>query len=197
MVSFGLFRLAVRDKSYRAAPDGPSGPPPITPITTFRKAICNFHHSGRDAARGGISLTADYWRNDARGKTLARNYGLSLERYFSLDAADGRASYDAGVREAVTIASEMLGVYIDALVYHGTQHTARIALWDVPVPTDDEAATMAAPVMEVLKAAVGEDRAHSVELWHLRTGKIFTIDKAAAQAKAPDAADALRRAAGV
>lgn len=196
MVSFGLFRRAVRDPGYRVAPGGPKGPVPVTPIATFRKAVCTFHQLGADAARSGISLKADYWRKNARGKTVARIYGESLERYFALDATDGRASYDAGVRQAVPIGGETLNVYIDALVYRGARHTARIVLWDVPIPSEEEAATMAAPLMQALETAVGKDRAHSVEFWHLRSGKVFTIRKAMAQARAADAADALRRAAG-
>lgn len=197
MVSFGIFRRAVRDRGYRTVPGGPKGPPPVTPIGTFRKAICNFHNQGADAARGGVSLKADYWRKDARGKTLARNYGESLERYIKLDAADGRGSYDVGVKQTVVVGGEPLSVYIDALVYRGAQHTARVALWDVPIPTETEAATMAAPIIEALATAVGDDRAHSVEFWHLRSGKVFAIDKAMARAQAPDAADAVRRAAGI
>jgi hypothetical protein len=197
MVSFGVFRRAVRDRGYRTVIGGPRGPVPVTPIATFRKAICNFHQLGADAARAGVSLTSDYWRTNARGKTLARNYADSLDRYFALDAADGRASYDAGVRQAVNIAGETLNVYIDALVYHGAQHTARVVLWDVPIPSEEEAATMAAPIIEALEAAVGEDRTHSVEFWHLRSGKVFVMGKAMAQARAADAADAVKRAAGL
>lgn len=197
MISFGLFRRAVRDPNYRTTRGAPNGPVPVTPNSTFRKAICNYHDIDADAARSGISLTADYWRNNARGKTLARNYRDSLERYFALDAADGRASYDAGVKQAVTIDGQQMNVYIDALVYRGAQHTARVVLWDVPMPTEEEAATMAAPVMKALEAAVGEDRAFSIEFWHLRSGKVFVIGKVMAQARASAAADAVRRAAGI
>lgn len=197
MVSFGVFRRAVLDRGYRTIRGDPRGPVPVTPITTFRKAICTFHQLGADAARAGIALTSDYWRTNARGKTLARNYTDSLDRYFALDAADGRGSYDAGVKQAVSIAGQTLSVYIDALVYHGAQHTARVVLWDVPIPSEVEAATMAAPIIEALEAAVGEDRAHSVEFWHLRSGKVFVIGRGMAQARAADAADAVRRAAGL
>jgi hypothetical protein len=67
----------------------------------------------------------------------------------------------------------------------------------VPIPSEEEAATMAAPIIEALEAAVGEDRAHSVEFWHLRSGKVFVMGKAMAQARAADAADAVKRAAGL
>ena len=97
----------------------------------------------------------------------------------------------------MTIDGEQINVYIDALVYRGAQHTARVVLWDVPVPTEEEAATMAAPVMQALEAAVGEDRAYSIEFWHLRSGKVFVTDKVMAQARAGAAADAVRRAAGI
>jgi hypothetical protein len=150
-----------------------------------------------EAALGGISLPADYSRTNARGKTLARNYQSSLEEYIMLDVADGRQFYDAGVRQPVVVAGETLNVYMDALVYKLLDHTARIALWDVPRPSVDEASVMASPVIDALELAVGEERAHSVAFWHLRSGTVIEIDSDSAHAKAAVAADAVRRAAGV
>lgn len=196
MVAFGLFRRAVRDPGYRTNLNAPPGSVPVTPNSTFRRAICTYHDVDADAARAGIRLTADYWTKVPRGKTLARNYRQSLERYFTLDAADGRASYDTGVKQPITIAGEEMTVYIDALVTRGAQHTARVVLWDVPLPSEIEAATMGAPVMQALEAAVGEDRAHSVEFWHLRSGTVLALDKPMAHGRAGAAADAVRRAAG-
>ena len=196
-VSFSLFRRAVREPSYRTVPGATPTSPPITPIGTFRKAIGRYHVHGRQTALDGIALTADYWRVDPRGKSVARNYRESLETYFRLDAVDGRAVYDVGIRDQVIVSGQALGMYIDALVYRVAAHTARIALWDVPQPSLDQAAVVAAPVMETLENAVGADRAHSVAFWHLRTGVVIEIDRATANAQASRAAEAVRRAAGV
>jgi hypothetical protein len=179
-VSFSLFRRAVREPSYRTVPGATPTSTPITPIGTFRKAICCYHTDGRQPAIDGIALTSDYWRKDPRGKSVARNYRNSLDTYFRLDAADGRPTYDVGVREQVMVSGQPLGVYIDALVYRATAHTARIALWDVPLPSAEQAAVVAAPVMEALEHAVGSDRAHSVAFWHLRTGAVIEVDLAIA-----------------
>jgi hypothetical protein len=197
MVSFALFRRAVREPGYRTVPGSGPSSPPITPIGTFRKAICSYHQSGQQAALDGILLKADYWRRDPRGKSLARNYRSSLETYFKLDAADGRPTYDVGVKQPVTVSGEILTVYMDALVYRLASHSARIALWDVPQPSAVEAAVMASPVIDALEKAVGEDRAQSVAFWHLRSGTVIEVDSATARAKAALAADAVGRAAGV
>ena len=195
-VPFGLFRKAVREPTFRTRP-GPPGSSPIVPIGTFRRAICTYHQSGRAVALAGISLPSSYWRTDPRGKTLAANYRRSLDTYMTLDAADGRPVYDVGVKQPVTISGEILNIYIDALVYRVVQHTARIALWDVPQPTAAEAAVMASPIVTALEKEVGDDRAHSVAFWHLRSGTVVEVSSTEAHAQAAAAADAVRRAAGV
>jgi hypothetical protein len=195
-VPFGVFRKAVREPSFRAVPGSPTNSP-IVPIGTFRRAICTYHQSGRAAALAGISLPSPYWRADPRGKSLANNYRRSLDTYIALDIADGRPSYDVGVKRAATIAGEVLNVYMDALVYDAAEHTARLALWDVPQPAATEAAVMASPVIAALEKEVGEDRAHSVAFWHLRSGTVIEVSADDAHAQAGRAADAVRRAAGV
>ena len=194
-VPFSLFRRAVREPGFRLVP-GPATSAPIVPIGTFRKAICTYHLSGRAAAIAGISLPSSYWRTNSRGKTLAKNYRRSLDTYFALDFADGRPSYDVGVRQSARIGTEVLNVYIDALVYAVAEHTARIALWDVPQPSVSEAAIMASPIAIALEKEVGEARAHSVAFWHLRSGTVIEVSAADAHAQAGAAADAIQRAAG-
>jgi hypothetical protein len=196
MVPFGVFRLAVRDPRFRTVPGGPASGGP-NPIRTFRKAVCTYHQAGRRAAINGISLPSPYWRTDARGKTLAKNYRLSLDTYMSLDVADGRRTYDTGVNQPVAVAGEILSIYVDALVYSGTAHTARIALWDVPEPSRRQAEIMASPIITALEEEVGQGRAHSVVFWHLRSATVIEVSASAARAKAGAAADAVRRAAGV
>jgi hypothetical protein len=194
-VSFGLFRQAVRDPGYRTVAGGAKSVA-ITPIGTFRKAICTYHQAGRQAALDGISLPSRYWRTDPRGKTLAGNYRSSLETYFKLDTAEPGRAYDAGIRRPVAIGGEILNVYIDALVYAPAGHAARIALWDVPVPDSREASIMASPIIEALREAVGEERARSVAFWHLRSATLIRVEAETALAQAFRAADAVRRAAG-
>jgi hypothetical protein len=196
VVPFGLFRKAVREPAFRTVP-GPATNAPIVPIGTFRKAICTYHQSGRAAAIAGISLPSSYWRTDPRGKTLAENYRRSLDTYIELDIADGRRSYDVGVKQPITISGEVLNVYMDALVYAVAEHTARIALWDVPQPSATEAAVMASPIVTALEEEVGEERAHSVAFWHLRSATVIEISANDAHTQAARAADAIRRAAGV
>lgn len=196
-VSFALFRKAVRDPGFRTVVGGKPSSPPITPIGTFRKAICTYHRFGKTAAFSGIALKSTYWRTNPRGKSLARNYRDSLAMYFALDARDGRRSYDVGVREQIIVSGQALTVYMDALVYDRADHGARVALWDVPQPSAHEAAVMAWPVMAALEAAVGLQRAHSVAFWHLRTGTVIEVDNLTAKVEAADAADAVLRAAGV
>ncbi len=195
-VPFSLFRKAVREPGYRTVP-GPASNSPIVPIGTFRKAICTYHRAGRAAAIAGISLPSAYWRTDPRGKTLAENYRRSLDTYVALDLADGRPSYDVGVKQPARIDGEVLNIYMDALVYAVAEHTARIALWDVPQPSATEAAVMASPIVTALEREVGEERAHSVAFWHLRSGMVIEVSAADAYAQAGAAADAVRRAAGL
>jgi hypothetical protein len=196
MVSFGVFRLAVRDRGFRTDPGAAPSAPPIVPVLTFRKAISTYHQSGRQAAIDGISLPSSYWRTDPRGKTLAQNYRRSLDTYMSLDAADGRPTYDVGVKQQVRISGEVLNVHMDALVYAAGAHTARIALWDVPEPSREQAAIMGSPIITALENEVGVVRAHSVAFWHLRSGTVIEISASDARARAGAAADAVRRAAG-
>ena len=195
-VPFGLFRKAVREPTFRTRP-GPPGSSPIVPIGTFRRAICTYHQSGRAVALAGISLPSSYWRADPRGKTLAANYRRSLDTYMTLDAAERLSGLRRRVKQPVTISGEILNIYIDALVYRVVQHTARIALWDIPQPTAAEAAVMASAIVTALEKEVGDDRAHSVAFWHLRSGTVVEVSSTEAHAQAAAAADAVRRAAGV
>lgn len=193
-VSFGLFRKAVREPEYRLKPGGGDSAA-VTPIGTFRRAIRVYHQSGEAAALAGISLTADYYTKAGRGKTLADNYRASFSRYSTLDAADGRNVYSAGLKKDVKLADETLGLTIDALVYGPHGHTARVALWDLSLPSEEEAAVIAAPLARALVEAVGEERAFSVALWHLRTGKVLELPVSGALARLGDAERAVLRVA--
>jgi hypothetical protein len=195
-VSFGLFRKAVREPEYRLKPGGSnSRGGAVTPIGTFRRAIRVYHDKGEQAALAGISLTSDYYTRDPRGKTLADNYRDSFARYIALDAADGRSAYTAGLKQDVELAGEILGLTIDALVYGARGHTARVALWDLSLPSEAEATVIAAPLARALVEAVGEERAHSVALWHLRSGKVLELPVASAMARIGDAEEAVGRVA--
>jgi hypothetical protein len=195
-VSFGTFRAAVRDPQFRTDPDAP-GNRAFAPVSTFRKAVCEYHRQGsRQAARGAVSLTSPYWTQNPRGRTLARNYGASLDRYFELDAADGRRYFDVGIRPKVDVGGVELSLYIDALVYDLFGHAARLCLWDLALPTEEQAAVMAAPVTVALQQIVGEERAREVTFWHLRTGLVLPVQARTALRELPAARDAAARAAG-
>ena len=195
-VSFGTFRAAVRDPEFRTDPNAARNLA-FAPVSTFRKAVRVYHQEGsREAALGAVSLTSPYWTENARGMTLASNYRASLDRYIELDSSDGRRYFDAGARPTVDIAGIDLNLYIDVLVYDLFGHYARICLWDRALPTEQQAAVMAAPVALGLQQIVGEDRAREVAFWHLRTGRILPVTVASAFAELPAAADAVARAAG-
>ncbi len=193
-VSFGLFRKAVREPAYRLKP-GSGGSGAVTPIGTFRRAIRVYHQSGEPAALAGISLTSDYYTKEGRGKTLADNYRASFSRYIALDAADGRSAYAAGLKQDVELAGETLSLTTDALVYGPRGHTARVALWDLSLPSEAEAAVIAAPLARALVQAVGEERAYSVALWHLRSGKVLEVPVSSALMRIGDAEEAVARVA--
>ena len=196
-VSFGTFRMAVRDPQFRTDPSA-TGNVAFAPVSTFRKAVRVYHQEeSRQAARAAVSLSSPYWTENPRGITLANNYRASLERYFELDGRDGRHSFDVGVRPTVDVEGIDLNLYIDALVYDLFGHAARICLWDRALPTEQQAAVMAAPVALGLRQTVGDDRAREVAFWHLRTGLVLPVPVAAALTELPTAADAVARAAGI
>jgi hypothetical protein len=56
---------------------------------------------------------------------------------------------------------------------------------------------MASPIITALEKEVGEDRAHSVAFWHLRSATVIEVSASDARAKAVAAVDAVRRAAAV
>jgi hypothetical protein len=194
-VSFGTFRKAVREPTFRNTP-GAMGSAPRTPIGTFRKAVRVYHDDGAQAALQGLNLPSDYWRRPGRGRTLANNFRDSLRTYFRLDQQDGRPCFDSGVKEVVALGDETLNVYIDALVYDLFGHAARLALWDVAVPSHADAAVIATPVAVALHQVVGVQRTAEVSLWHLRTGQRFTVPADEALAHRDEATEALARAAG-
>jgi hypothetical protein len=195
-VSFGTFRAAVRDPQFRTDPNGTASAP-IAPVSTFRKAVCVYHQEGStEAALNALSLPSPYWRENPRGRTLATNYRASLDRYFELDRADGRRFFDVGVHPTLDIDGVALNLYIDVLVYDLFGHAARICLWDLSIPTEEQAAVMAAPVALGLRQIVGEDRAREIAFWHLRSGIVLPVSVADALTELPAAADAVARAAG-
>ena len=95
MISFGLFRRAVETRATGRLPGAERTGPCHTELDVPQGDL-QVPRRRRGRRWSGISLTADYWRKNARGKTLARNYRESLERYFVLDAADGRAATTQG-----------------------------------------------------------------------------------------------------
>jgi hypothetical protein len=195
-VAFGTFRVAVRDPQFRTDPNATRNVA-FAPVSTFRKAVRVYHQEGsRQAALGAISLASPYWTENPRGITLANNYRASLDRYFELDSADGRRYFDVGARPTVDVGGIDLNLYIDTLVYDLFGHYARICLWDLALPSEQQAAVMAAPVALGLQQIVGDDRAQEVAFWHLRTGRILPVTVASALSELPAAAEAVGRAAG-
>ena len=54
-------------------------------------------------------------------------------------------------------------------------YVGRHLLWDIPVPTPDETALLAAPIVVAMQAELGADRVVGVEIWHLRSRAEFFV----------------------
>lgn len=191
-VSFGIFRRAVREPTFR---NEPGGSPPITPISTFRKAVRVYHREGVDRALASPTLTSPHWRLPGRGRTLANNYRDCLQRYIALDALDARTFVDAGITETVVLGNDEVNVVLDVILLNRTGHVGRVLLWDTSILDRRLAQITAAPALLALQQLVGESRAQTIEIWHLRSGTQFEFTAHEALAELPEAVAAVQRVA--
>jgi hypothetical protein len=78
-----------------------------------------------------------------------------------------------------------LAVYINVLLLDSAGYVPRVVLWDANDLSDERVLLYAAPAWKVAEEELGAGRIPEAEVWHLRTGRQFTIQANVAEAALP------------
>lgn len=189
-VTFGQYRRAVRDPTFRITPGRQGGGP--NTAGSLRAAAKAFHV--QDEAAGVAALDQGLSRHFAKPENLpqARRARAHFSDYVQLARSDGREAFDFAVDGELEIAGDTLVVNIDIALLDPNGYAGRIVLWD-QLPCDrDEALAIAAPAVTVLRNELDHDRVDNIEVWHIPTRRRFAFTAPEAD-EGRSAAEALLR----
>jgi len=192
-VTFGTFRVGVREPGFRISTAGPVPTFP-TAVASLRKAVRVFHRDGPSEARRALtqSLAGPYWQAGS-GLGKANMAHDLLARYVSFAEADGRSAFDFDVETDVVLGPDVIAVKIDVALMDPSGQAGRLLLWDTRPCTREQALVLAAPTSQALAQELGADRVANVGVWHLRDAQRYEFDYAEASDALPSAQSALRR----
>ena len=178
-VSLGELKSAYRDRAARRSSGGLNIP---TPIPSAMSAVRRYHIEGREEASAYLRRSFEqspYW--GPGGRTQARSWARSIVEafgaYCDLAEADNRAALAGGVTSEIPLGSDSVRASCDVVLLDEQGYVGRYPLWDVPIPAQDEAATLAAPIAAAMGEGLGLDRVAAVEIWHLRSSTQFVIPR--------------------
>lgn len=188
MITFGTFRVAARGAG------GTPGQPPVevrwvNTAQTRARAVRCYHRDGLAAALEALEegFSSPTWKKPSpAGKAkVARDL---FATYVQLDALAGRPYAELNLKHAVALGKAMVNVDVDVVLFDPTGDLCgRVLLWDVTPCTAQQARTIAAPCITAIDAELGDQRATSVSIWHLRSGIQHDIDRPTAIAATPHA----------
>jgi hypothetical protein len=182
--TFGQFRRASRDPTFRIQPGRQSGGP--NTAGTLRASVRAFHQHGEVAGETALErgLSGYFSRPENRGQ--ADRARQMFRNYVRLSDADGRIAFDFDIAGDLVIGDDTLAVSVDLALLDPNGYAGRIMLWD-QLPCDRDAAeTIAGPAFQLLVNELGEGRTDNMEVWHMPAPARFAFSAA-------DAMGALRR----
>lgn len=186
-VTLAEMKGAARDPTKRrAAPGQDPGFP--TPMPSASSAVRRLHREG--PARATVVLNQSFDRSGHWGpngppqaKGWANAIRESFDTYVELSGHDDRPVLSHSINRNVEVGNHEVGVKLDVVLLDDEGYVGRYLLWDIPLPTLDEAALLAAPIVVAMQAELGADRVAGVEIWHLRNRAEFFISAADALAQ--------------
>jgi len=192
--TFGTFKFAVREPSFRLSAAGSTPQFPNT-VQSLRKAVRTYHHAGAAAAHRALreSLKGPYWKTGV-GAGKAAVAGQLLDAYMHLDAADGRAVAGFNVNSDVSIGSDVIDVTVDVCLFGATGYAVRLVLWDTRACSRADARALLAPCVVAVEQEFGQGAVEDASLFHIRSGSTYVFTRREALRGMTDVAAALNRA---
>jgi hypothetical protein len=196
-ITFGLYRMGVRDSSVTLASFPPGEPPIITPFPMASSAIVRYHREGAASAWRRLDRAlagSAYW--GAQG-TSAAGWADAIRTCFrtyrSLADVDQRTAFATGLNRDLVIPPHELAVHTDVILLDPRGYVPRIVLWDTNELTNARSRLYAAPAWQVAEEELGAGRVPEVEVWHLRSAATHVVAAHEAQAAVSDVHAIVRR----
>jgi len=189
--TFGQFRRAARDPSFRVNPGRQSGGP--NTAGTLRASVRAFHRDGEAASRLALERGLSGYFSKPQNRRAADRARVMLRNYITLSEADGRAAFDFDVAGELEIGADVLKVSVDLALLDPNGYCGRIMLWDQLACDREAAATIAGPAFRVLADELGPDRTDNIEVWHMPTRARYPFTSAEAAASFTRVARLLER----
>jgi hypothetical protein len=178
--TFGQYRRAARDPTYRVRPGRQSGG--ANTAGTLRASVRAFLREGEAAGQAALDRgLAGHFSKPANRKQADRAR-LMFRNYLRLALADGRAVFDYDIEGNLEIGDDTLVVSVDLALLDPNGYAGRIVLWDQQPCGRDAALAIAAPAIHVLANELGSDRTDNLEVWHMPSPARFAFSAAEATA---------------
>ncbi len=196
-VTLAELKSASRDVSKRRSPPGTTTGFP-TPMPTAASGVRRLHREGSTRATVVLNQAFDrsqHWgpNGPPQAKGWANSIRESFDTYVEMSGDDSRPVLGYTIDRNVQVGTHEVGVKIDVILLDDLGYVGRYLLWDIPVPSADEAALLAAPIVVALEEELGEGRVAGVEVWHLRTETPFYVSSDDALSRLGEAAAIVAR----
>lgn len=189
--TFGQYRRAARDPTFRVVPGRQSGGP--NTAGTLRAAVRAFSRDGEAAGREALERGLSGHFAKPENRTQAARARLLFRTYVRLSEADGRGAFDFNIAGDLEIGEDVLAVSVDLALLDPNGYAGRVVLWD-QLPCDRDAAlVIAGPSFQLLESELGSGRTDNVEVWHMQAPARFAFSGAEAEAALTRIPGLLRR----
>lgn len=177
----------LRDIGRRGARWRP--PPPntviVTPSAIRKKALGIYHEESLSDALAYLD-----GRRPGPAKGLSGTYGpegkraqqgkdarRSFERYVRLDRQDPRPVAELQLVADVQVGAHEVSASVDVVLFTDDGYRARVLNWDKAGLNDPLADLLATPSALLVEQELGWDTCRDVELWDLRSGAVWQVDR--------------------
>jgi hypothetical protein len=178
--TFGQYRRAARDPTFRVQPGRQSGGP--NTAGTLRASVRAFHRDGEAAGQAALERGLAGYFAKPENTRQADRARVMFRNYVRLSQTDGRDAFDFDIEGDLEIGDDTLAVSVDLALFDPNGYAGRILLWDQQPCDRDAALAIAGPAFQLLGNELGSDRTDNVEVWHMPAPARFAFTAAEATA---------------
>ncbi len=178
--TFGQYRRAARDPTFRVQPGRQSGGP--NTAGTLRASVRAFHRDDEAAGQAALERGLAGYFARPENRRQANRARVMFRNYVRLSQADGRDAFDFDIEGDLEIGDDILAVSVDLALFDPNGYAGRIVLWDQQPCDRDAALAIAGPAFQLLGNELGSDRTDNVEVWHMPAPARFAFTAAEATA---------------
>jgi hypothetical protein len=174
-LTFGQFRTAVANPDWR-----PSDPRPQWPTTTstLNSAVRTYYSEGLDSAYRRLDRgLSGYFARPGRPAGMARRARALFDVYVNYAADDPGPAFAFGVSQDVPLIGADVQATADVVFYAEDGYVARVILWGTAPLTAPSARVLGALTFLGMDAQLGSGRTSSVDVWHIRSGTLVSLDR--------------------